>query len=268
MVSSLDGGNLATVTTAEFGANLQSYQDRTFRPHEVMIYPAILRTLESSVQGAMLCELGCGDGRIVDILARAYGGRYRSLTAVDINKVQREAARQLLRSKRGSFSQGKLRANILRGDIRELHFADDEFDLVLCSMVLVHFPPSDLRRALAETSRITRPGGRGLFIVTSFDWCRLQYPLEEMPWPGEPYRRCYRYARGYDERSWNQYTYEARDYEALFMEAGWSACAPREDLTIPVDSQMADRYQEHVGLPLFWVFHVEKGGATWSDPTP
>jgi SAM-dependent methyltransferase len=48
-------------------------------------------------------------------------------------------------------------------DIQSLSWPDDSYDLVLTSETLEHVP--DLRRALAETRRVLRPGGRHLLTV-------------------------------------------------------------------------------------------------------
>jgi GT2 family glycosyltransferase len=48
-------------------------------------------------------------------------------------------------------------------DIQALTYADASFDLVLTSETLEHIP--DFRRALAETRRVLRPGGRHVFTV-------------------------------------------------------------------------------------------------------
>jgi SAM-dependent methyltransferase len=48
-------------------------------------------------------------------------------------------------------------------DIQALSYTDASFDLVLTSETLEHVP--DFRRALAETRRVLRPGGRHVFTV-------------------------------------------------------------------------------------------------------
>lgn len=48
-------------------------------------------------------------------------------------------------------------------DIQDLTYADASFDLVLTSETLEHVP--DFRRALRETRRVLRPGGRHIFTV-------------------------------------------------------------------------------------------------------
>jgi 2-polyprenyl-3-methyl-5-hydroxy-6-metoxy-1,4-benzoquinol methylase len=53
------------------------------------------------------------------------------------------------------------RIDIRREDILDLSFPDDQFDLVLCWGVLMHIPAA--QRALAELTRVARPGGYIVF---------------------------------------------------------------------------------------------------------
>jgi SAM-dependent methyltransferase len=48
-------------------------------------------------------------------------------------------------------------------DIQDMPFADDRFDLVVCSHVLEHVP--DDRKAVREIARTLRPAGRALILV-------------------------------------------------------------------------------------------------------
>lgn len=52
-------------------------------------------------------------------------------------------------------------------DITSMAFADDSFDVILCSHVLEHIP--DDASAMADLHRVLRPGG----------WAMLQVPLDE-----------------------------------------------------------------------------------------
>lgn len=57
------------------------------------------------------------------------------------------------------------------GDILQLEFADDSFDLVICNHVLEHI--KDDRRAMHELYRVCRPGGTAILMV-SMDSDRMQ----------------------------------------------------------------------------------------------
>ncbi len=51
------------------------------------------------------------------------------------------------------------------GDVQELPFPDDAFDLVIAAWVLFHVP--DLDRGLGEISRVLRPAGRLVAVTNS-----------------------------------------------------------------------------------------------------
>jgi SAM-dependent methyltransferase len=53
------------------------------------------------------------------------------------------------------------------GDVRELPFADGEFDVVVAAWMLYHVP--DLDRALGEIARVLKPGGRFVAVTNAID---------------------------------------------------------------------------------------------------
>jgi ubiquinone/menaquinone biosynthesis C-methylase UbiE len=57
------------------------------------------------------------------------------------------------------------RVSVAHGDILELNYADDTFDVVIAEAVTMFV---DRRRAAAELARVTRPGGKVL--ATEFLW--------------------------------------------------------------------------------------------------
>jgi ubiquinone/menaquinone biosynthesis C-methylase UbiE len=87
-------------------------------------------------------DAGCGDGRYLAALAAELPTRRAGL---DISERILETARQCVRA---DFRQGNLEA---------IPFADDEFDLVLCSQVIEHVLHADA--AVGELARVLRPAG-------------------------------------------------------------------------------------------------------------
>ena len=53
------------------------------------------------------------------------------------------------------------------GDVQELPFEDESFDVAVAAWMLYHVP--DLERALAELARILRPGGRLVAVTNASD---------------------------------------------------------------------------------------------------
>jgi ubiquinone/menaquinone biosynthesis C-methylase UbiE len=93
--------------------------------------------------GADVLEVGCGTGLLMDRIADVCN----SLQGVDISSGMAARAR-----KRGH--------RVMVGGADRLPFADNSFDLVYSFKVLAHI--ESIRQALAEMTRVLRPGGRFL----------------------------------------------------------------------------------------------------------
>ncbi len=107
--------------------------------------PVVTRLIGAD-PGDRIADIGCGTGRHALPLARA-GAR---VTGVDFSL----GMLQELRRKRPPAS-----LELIEHDLRAgLPLPDDEFDLLLCSLVLEHL--EDLAGALREFARVVRPGGR------------------------------------------------------------------------------------------------------------
>jgi SAM-dependent methyltransferase len=87
-------------------------------------------------------EVGPGPGEVSERVQRELGAE---VVAIDVSERMVELAR----------SRG---VDARVGDIQELPFADEEFDIVVAAWVLFHVP--DLDRGLAEIERVLRPSGR------------------------------------------------------------------------------------------------------------
>ncbi len=113
--------------------------------------------------GARALDLGCGEGRHVHALY--YGAEMHmvglDLSFEDVVKVREgfATAPDMNPPKGRSFSLGV-------GNALHLPFADESFDLIVCSEVLEHIP--DYGRALEEITRILKPGGQLAVSVPRF----------------------------------------------------------------------------------------------------
>ncbi len=95
----------------------------------------------SDLRPATLLDAGCGEGFVVDIFQSAMPNV--QIAGFDVLADSVKAAQ--LRNPR---------ANIAVGDIYNIDFADDSFDLVCCFEVLEHLHEPD--RALRELARVAR----------------------------------------------------------------------------------------------------------------
>jgi ubiquinone/menaquinone biosynthesis C-methylase UbiE len=90
--------------------------------------------------GRDLLEVGCGTG----LLLERFAGMCKAAKGVDLSPGMLEKARQ-----RG--------LDVLEGSATALPFDDASFDVAVSFKVLAHIP--DIRTALAEMTRVVRPGG-------------------------------------------------------------------------------------------------------------
>jgi len=100
--------------------------------------------------GKQVLEVGCGSGWVLREIARRVGpgGRAAGL----------DASAELLTIARAQAERDELSIELRQGDARQLPFDDDEFDVALAPLVLLHVPEAD--RAVPELVRVVRPGGR------------------------------------------------------------------------------------------------------------
>jgi SAM-dependent methyltransferase len=106
---------------------------------------ALLRTLDPS-SGEQVLDLGCGTGRMSELVARAGGS---VAAAIDLAPAMVDRAQVRLRP---------WGVPVYEMDAQSLTFADGAFDAVVAGFSLMFCP--DHGAALGEARRVLRPGGR------------------------------------------------------------------------------------------------------------
>jgi SAM-dependent methyltransferase len=109
-------------------------------------------------------EVGCGPGTQSEWMAHVLGA---DVVALD----QSERMVELTRA-RG--------IETLQGDVQDMPFADDSFDLVLAAWMLYHV--GDLELGLAEIARVLRPRGRLVAVTNSV---RMMQEFRDLVGAGE-----------------------------------------------------------------------------------
>ena len=105
-------------------------------------------------------EAGCGTGHFAKVLQERYGF---PVTAVDLGWQGLDYGRRMGLDR------------LVQSDIAALPFPDGSFDFV-CSMdVIVHFPLGQEGRAMAELSRVLKPGGLLAIRVSALDLLRSKH---------------------------------------------------------------------------------------------
>lgn len=126
----------------------QQYYDEfsnNYEKHRSYGYHAMIDELESEIArpyctGKKILEAGCGTGLVLSRLKPA------AIQAIGIDI----SAGMLLRAKARDLS-------VVQSPIDTLPFPDNYFDTVVSFKVLAHIP--NIKAALAELARVTRPGG-------------------------------------------------------------------------------------------------------------
>ena len=129
--------------------NLQKY----LNPNPVQRY--LLRRfhgqialLVEAVGAERMLDAGCGEGFVVSYLLQRSDGL--TITGIDFSLQAIEMARQMVPPVLSAVEGGVL---FDVGDLREMPYDDDSFDLVMCLEVLEHLP--DPHRGLRELRRVT-----------------------------------------------------------------------------------------------------------------
>ena len=150
--------------------------------------------------GEQVLDLGCGFGRHA---FEAYR-RGAHVVAVDRSAEEVEQVISMFRAMQaGGEAEPHLVARAVRADLLALPFPDASFDVVMASEVLEHIP--DDEAAMAEISRVVKPGGR--VAVTVPRW-----------WPE---RICWALSREYHEVSGGHVRiYRGNELEERLSRAG------------------------------------------------
>ncbi len=110
---------------------------------------------------ADILEVGTGGGALVEDMVN---DGFTGVVGIDMSPLAVRAA------------QGRGLSQVLQGDATALEYEDESFDLVIASDVLEHLV--DERRALAEWSRVLRPGGQLIVFVPAFAFLWSQHDVE------------------------------------------------------------------------------------------
>jgi SAM-dependent methyltransferase len=124
------------------------------------------------LEGKMVLDFGCGDGRHTEILASMGADR---VVGVDISKAMVEKALKRSEKSQESFE-------VIEADGAKLPFEDASFDVVFSNYVLQHF--SELQQPLKEIYRVLKPGGMYIGMMGAMkvkdgseDLCGLEVPV-------------------------------------------------------------------------------------------
>lgn len=137
---------------AYFARNAHAWDEiRTLQVEDGVVEAAIIEALGPNPFDAYL-DLGTGTGRLIELL----DGRWARALGIDLSHDMLAVARAHL------DRTGIRGAQVRLGDIYALDLPRDSFDVVTLHQVLHYL--DDPARAIRETARVIRPGGRVLVV--------------------------------------------------------------------------------------------------------
>lgn len=107
-------------------------------------------------------DIGCGTGQTAAFLAERNNCQ---VTAIDNHPIMVQKARQRLKKM-------KARVKVFEGDVQNLDFVDDSFDLIIAESVIIF---TDISQTLKELSRVLKSDGNLIMIEMTAE----QYLSEE-----------------------------------------------------------------------------------------
>ncbi len=130
-----------TTRRAYYDAFSGQYEQGRDKGYHAFLDRAELRAILPNVAGKRVLEAGCGTGLLLDPVSQVA----EQAIGVDLSfgMIQHARTRGL---------------NVVQGDLTNLPFSDDQFDVIYSCKVLAHVP--DIGRVLTELDRVTAPGGR------------------------------------------------------------------------------------------------------------
>ncbi|XP_014227656.1 mucin-5AC-like [Trichogramma pretiosum] len=140
--------------------------------------PRIQQFLEELEPGALVCDIGCGNGKYLKVNHNVFkvgGDRCRKLA---------EMARDQNRGLSAGTAAGQ--CELMTCDNLALPFRDESFDAVLSICVVHHLSSTERRvRALKELARVLRIGGRLIISVWAMEQKHRKFESQDVlvPWP-------------------------------------------------------------------------------------
>jgi ubiquinone/menaquinone biosynthesis C-methylase UbiE len=112
-------------------------------------------------------DAGCGSGRNLSLFAPLVN----EIVGVDYSD------EMLARANHRIQTEKLTNASVLQGDVTQLPFLTDSFDVVVCASVLQYLDDRECARAILELVRVCKPGGRLVFHIkngTSLYGCSIR----------------------------------------------------------------------------------------------
>ena len=131
----------------EFTQAAEKYESKNAGIYEMCKYdyPQILEEIEKEPFMDLL-DAGCGPAPMISLLSEKYPDKH--YTGIDLTEKMIELAK----------TKNIPNASFIVGDCENLPFADNSFDVIICSMSAHHYP--EIQKFYNSVFRVLRPNGR------------------------------------------------------------------------------------------------------------
>ncbi|XP_011502011.1 PREDICTED: uncharacterized protein LOC105365516 [Ceratosolen solmsi marchali] len=166
-MSESDGEKTARSLALEQAYVHDVYEQCADRTVQGRHWPRIQEFLEELEPGALVCDIGCGNGKYLDV--------NHSIFKIGVDRCQKFTS--IAREKKNE---------VLVCDNLGLPFRDESFDAVLSIAVVHHLSTTERRiHALKELARVLRIGGRIVISVWAMEQKHRKFESQDVlvPWP-------------------------------------------------------------------------------------
>ncbi|XP_011298189.1 uncharacterized protein fid [Fopius arisanus] len=166
-MSESDGEQAARSMALEQAYVHEVYEQCAEKTAQSRHWPRIYKFLEELEPGALVCDIGCGNGKYLSVnnnIFKIGGDRCKRLTDIAREKEN----------------------EVLICDNLSLPFRDESFDAVLSIAVVHHFATTERRvNALKELARVLRIGGKLVISVWAMEQRHRKFESQDVlvPWP-------------------------------------------------------------------------------------
>ncbi|XP_015432747.1 PREDICTED: uncharacterized protein LOC107188876 [Dufourea novaeangliae] len=166
-MSESEGEHVARSVALEQAYVHEVYEQCAEKSVQSRHWPRIYQFLEELEPGALVCDIGCGNGKYLSV--------NHSIFKVGVDRCKRFT--DIAREKENE---------VLVCDNLALPFRDESFDAVLSIAVVHHFATTERRvHALKELARVLRIGGRLVISVWAMEQRHRKFQSQDVlvPWP-------------------------------------------------------------------------------------
>ncbi len=175
-------------------------------------------------------DIGCGDGDLTKTVSKMTDLK---MLGVDINQEDIDKA-NIERSDTTHFLTGDITSNFISS-------VGIRFDFVMSNCCFSHLSDDDVFHCLSNVRSSISDGGTFLFLVTHHDWAKKMHDKVKVEVNGVSTVPRYGGRQRFRFPEW---------YVEVFRRCGFKVLS-HDDVVIPIDGRLEERYSVNVGEPLF-----------------